>query len=100
VFDRSRRCVIGFAGKSVTNHPSAVRQRICEPLALPGLEGVVSLPNYDEWTIDRWRIEPRAKLLDIEVPPEPEATPAFWKDLTTATLVVAALWMSAIIVFG
>jgi hypothetical protein len=64
------------------------------------LEGAVSLPNYDEWTIDHWRLEPRTKLLDLEVPPEPEITPAFWKDLTTATLVVAALWMAAMIVFG
>jgi len=69
-------------------------------LALPVLEGVVSLPNYDEWTIDHWRLEPRTELLDLEVPQEPEITPAFWKDLTTATLVVAALWMAAMIVFG
>lgn len=80
--------------------PSAVRQRNCEPLAFPVLEGVVSLPNYDEWTIDHWRLEPRIKLLEFEVPPEPEITPAFWKDLTTATLVVAALWAAAMIVFG
>jgi len=89
-----------FCREICEDYPSAVRQRICEPLALPVLEGVVSLPNYDEWTIDRWRLEPRTKLLDIEVPEEPETTPAFWKDLTTATLVVAALWMAAIIVFG
>jgi len=69
-------------------------------VALPVLEGVVSLPNYDEWTIDHWRLEPRTKLLDLEVPQEPEITPAFWKDLTTATLVVAALWMAAMILFG
>jgi hypothetical protein len=69
-------------------------------LALPALEGAVSLPNYDEWTIDHWRLEPRIKLLEIEVPPEPEIAPAFWKDLTTAALLVAALWIAAMIVFG
>ncbi len=60
----------------------------------------MSLPNYDEWTIDRWRLEPRIKLLEIDVPPDPEITPAFWKDLTTAALVAVALWMTAMIVFG
>lgn len=60
----------------------------------------MSLPNYDEWTIDRWRLEPRIKLLEIDVPPDPEIAPAFWKDLTTAALVAVALWMTAMIVFG
>ena len=60
----------------------------------------MSLPNYDEWTIDRWRLEPRIKLLEFDVPPDPEISPAFWKDLTTAALVAVALWMTAMIVFG
>ncbi len=60
----------------------------------------MSLPNYDEWTIDHWRLEPRIKLLEIEVPTEPEIPPAFWKDVMTAALVVAALWAAAMIVFG
>ena len=60
----------------------------------------MSLPNYDESTIDHWRLEPRIKLLEIEVPQEPEITPAFWKDLTTAALLAAALWVAAMIVFS
>ncbi len=60
----------------------------------------MSLPNYDEWTIDRWRLEPRSRPLEIDDPPEPEVTPAFWKDLTTAALVAVALWVTAVIVFG
>ena len=60
----------------------------------------MSLPNYDEWTIDHWRLEPRIKLLEIEVPPEPEITPAVWKDLTTAALLAAALWVAAMIAFS
>jgi hypothetical protein len=62
--------------------------------------GAVSHPNYDEWTIDHWRVEPRLNLSEIYDPPEAEVTPAFWKDLTTAALVVAALWTAAAIVFG
>ncbi len=60
----------------------------------------MSLPNYDEWTIDHWRLEPRAKLLDIADPAEPESTPAFWKDLTTATLIASALWLTGMIFLG
>jgi hypothetical protein len=62
--------------------------------------GAVSHPNYDEWTIDRWRVEPRLNLSEIDDPPEAEVTPAFWKDLTTAALVAVALWIAAAIVFG
>jgi len=60
----------------------------------------VSRPNYDEWTIDHWRLEPRLRPLEIDDPVEPEVTPPFWKDLTTAALVAAALWLTAAIVFG
>jgi len=60
----------------------------------------MSLPNCDEWTIDHWRREPRAKLLDIADPAEPESTPAFWKDLTTATVIASALWLTGMIFFG
>jgi len=60
----------------------------------------MSLPNCDEWTIDHWRSERRAKLLDIADPAEPESTPAFWKDLTTATVIASALWLTGMIFFG
>jgi len=62
--------------------------------------GAVTHPNYDEWTIDHWRLEPRLTLSEIDDPPEAEVTPAFWKDLTTAALVAVALWIAAAIVFG
>ena len=38
--------------------------------------------------------------LEIDDPAEPEVTPAFWKDLTTAALIAVALWLTAVIVFG
>ena len=51
--------------------------------------------NYDDWTIDRWRIEPRLRALDIELADAEEKAPALWKDLTLASFVAVLLWMVA-----
>jgi hypothetical protein len=51
--------------------------------------------NYDDWTIDRWRIEPRLKALDLEMTDVEEKSPALWKDLTLAALIAILLWMAA-----
>lgn len=51
--------------------------------------------NYDDWTIDRWRIEPRLKALDIEMADVDEKTPALWKDLMLAPFVAILLWIAA-----
>jgi hypothetical protein len=63
-------------------------------------EAGVSTRNYDEWTIDRWRLEPRINIFELDDPPEVDQAPTLWKDLTMASLVALALWLTAAIVFG
>lgn len=59
------------------------------------LEEAVTTRNYDDWTIDRWRIEPQFPSLEIEDPPAPDQAPPLWKDLTLASLIAAGLWAIA-----
>ena len=54
----------------------------------------------DDWTIDRWRLEPRFRALEFEEPRPPEQTPPLWKDLTFASITAALLWAAAALVFG
>jgi hypothetical protein len=56
--------------------------------------------NYDDWTIDRWRLEPRYRALDFDEPSVAEPNPPLWKDLTLASIVAALLWAAAALVFG
>ncbi len=60
----------------------------------------MSIPHYDDWTIDRWRLEPKLHGLEIDDPPGPDVAPRLWKDLALALAVAAALWITAAIVFG
>ena len=62
--------------------------------------GTVSLPIYDKWTIDRWRLEPRLHGLEIDDPPESDTAPVFWKDVSVALAVAAVLWIAAAFIFG
>jgi hypothetical protein len=62
--------------------------------------GTVSLPIYDKWTVDHWRLEPRLHGLEIDDPPESDTVPVFWKDVTVALAVVAVMWIVAVIVLG
>ena len=55
--------------------------------------------NYDEWTIDRWRLEPRYPL-EFDDSLATEKAPPLWKDLTLASVVVLALWAAAAAIFG
>jgi hypothetical protein len=55
--------------------------------------------NADDWTIERWRTEPRLvglELSDAMV----EKAPPLWKDLTLASALAVLLWGAAAIVFG
>jgi len=63
-------------------------------------EAPVSTRNYDDWTIDRWRLEPRFKGFDLDDPQELDPVPTLWKDLTVASLVALVLWITAAVVFG
>ena len=58
----------------------------------------------DDWTIERWRTEPRlvglefgeATAGDTAV----EQTPPLWKDLTLASALAVLLWGAVAVVFG
>ena len=56
--------------------------------------------NADEWTIERWRVEPRLVGLELVEPAMPDQAPPLWKDLTVASAVAILLWAAAAIVFG
>jgi hypothetical protein len=55
----------------------------------------VSTPNYDDSTIDRWRLEPRLHRLEFDESSGVEQAPPLWKDLTLASVVAALLWVAA-----
>jgi hypothetical protein len=65
----------------------------------PNAGGTVSIPHYDDGTIDRWRLEPKLHGLEIDDPPGSDVAPPLWKDLTLALAIAAALWMIAAILF-
>lgn len=53
----------------------------------------------DDWTIERWKTEPRLgglEFLDTSVDP---ATP-LWKDVTLASVIALLLWAAVAVVFG
>ena len=53
----------------------------------------------DDWTIERWRTEPR--LVGLEFGDTiVESAPPLWKDLTLASLIAVVLWIAAAVVFG
>lgn len=56
--------------------------------------------KVDEWTIERWRIEPRLVDLEFDESTPLEQAPPLWKDLTVACAVAVLLWVAAAIVFG
>ena len=56
--------------------------------------------NSDDWTIDRWRLERRFNAFEIDDPPGLEQPPTLWKDLTLVSLVVAVLWLTAVVLVG
>jgi hypothetical protein len=54
----------------------------------------------DDWTIDRWRLEPRIRGLQFDEPNASEQAPPLWKDLTIASIAAALLWAAAAVLFG
>ena len=56
--------------------------------------------EYDDWTVSRWRIEPRVRGLEFDDPTVVEQSPPLWKDLTLASVVAVLLWAAAAAVFG
>ena len=56
--------------------------------------------NLENWTIDRWRTEPRLRLTDFDGSEAAEQAPPLWKDLTCAWLIAMVLWgMAAAVLF-
>ena len=55
--------------------------------------------NADDWTIERWKTEPRLVGLEFS-DPAVEETPPLWKDLTIASAVAVLLWGAAAVIFG
>jgi hypothetical protein len=63
----------------------------------------VTTRNYDDWTIERWRTEPRLSGLDavdLDDRGVTEQAPPLWKDLTLASVAAVLLWAAAAIVLG
>jgi hypothetical protein len=52
----------------------------------------------DDWTIERWRTEPRLVGLEFNESAMDQAPP-LWKDLTLASAVALLLWGAALVVF-
>jgi hypothetical protein len=60
----------------------------------------MSTRNYDHWTIERWRLEPRLSGLEFEESPAAEQAPPLWKDLTLASVLALLLWIAAAAIFA
>jgi hypothetical protein len=57
----------------------------------------VSKRKADDWTIERWKTEPR--LVALEFSDAVEQAPPLWKDLTLASALAVLLWGAALVVF-
>lgn len=51
----------------------------------------------DDWTIERWKTEPR--LVGLEFTDATETAPPLWKDVTVASALAVLLWCAALLVF-
>jgi hypothetical protein len=56
--------------------------------------------NYDNWTVESWRLEPRISGLEFEDSPNTEQAPPLWKDLTLASVLALVLWIAAAVLFA
>ena len=53
----------------------------------------------DDWTIERWKTQPRLVALEFS-DASVEQAPPLWKDLTLASALAVLLWGAAAVVFG
>jgi len=60
-------------------------------------EDVVTKHKADEWTIERWKTEPR--LVHLEFSDAIDHALPLWKALTLASAVAVLLWGAAIVIF-
>jgi hypothetical protein len=62
---------------------------------------MVKARNPDEWTVERWRTEPRWHTLgDLDESQLVEQPPPLWLDLTVASVAAALLWTVAVLLLG
>ena len=59
----------------------------------------VTKRDADEWTIERWKTEPRLVGLEFS-DASVEQAPPLWKDLMLASALAVLLWGAAAVVFG
>ena len=57
------------------------------------------MPKADDWTIERWRTEPRLVNLEFTDSVAESSTP-LWKDVTVASAVALMLLAAAAVLFG
>ena len=57
------------------------------------------MPKADNWTIERWKTEPRLVGLEF-TEGSVEQAPPLWKDLAVASALAILLWGAAAVVFG
>jgi len=57
------------------------------------------MSKTDDWTIERWKTEPRIGGLEFTDTSVDQAPP-LWKDLTLASVIAVLLWAAAAIVLG
>ena len=57
------------------------------------------MPKMDDWTIERWKTEPRLVGLEFS-DGSVEPAPPLWKDLTVASALAVLPWTAAAMVFG
>jgi hypothetical protein len=56
--------------------------------------------DFENWTVNRWRLEPRVQGFEFEDLSNGEQTPPLWKDLTMASVVAVLLWAVAALVLA
>lgn len=61
--------------------------------------GHPNMRKADDWTIERWKTEPRLVGLEF-TDASIEKAPPLWKDLTLASALAVLLWGAAAVVFG
>jgi hypothetical protein len=59
----------------------------------------VTTLKAEDWTIERWKTEPRVIGLEFS-DGVPDPAPPLWKDLTVASAVAILLWGAALVIFG
>lgn len=55
----------------------------------------MNVRDFENWTVNRWRLEPRVQGFEFEDLSNGEQAPPLWKDLTLASVVAVLLWALA-----